>query len=105
MLKYLLIALLLVGCSDKPKPDRAARKQERIEAAKVIVKRTPQPKTYRIDGHQLIMVELPESDDQGYIEAHKCFIWRDAEYKTATMSCPNAQEAYSPELNTSASLN
>ena len=86
------VCLHLVACGDNPKPDRAAKKQERIEQAKGILAKTPQPRTYNFDGNQLVVVGIPLADDHGFIDVQRCYVWRDAEYKTSTLSCPSAQE-------------
>jgi hypothetical protein len=30
---------------------------------------------------------VPIKDSQGFLDSMRCFIWRDVEFKTATMSC------------------
>ena len=89
--KAAIIVALLSGCGDKP-PDRTTKKQERIEQSKGILAKTPQPRTYNFDGNQLVVVGIPSADDHGFIDVQRCYVWRDAEYKTSTLSCPSAQE-------------
>ena len=45
--------------------------------------RTPTPRTYRIDGNELKVIDLPVKDASGYLELQRCFVWRDAEFRTA----------------------
>jgi hypothetical protein len=92
-----LLLLLLIGCS-KPEPDRKEKMHARIEAAKQVESKTPEPRTYTINGHQLVVVDLSSADSEGYIDEHKCFIWRDVEFRTATMSCSHPDAISGPDI-------
>jgi hypothetical protein len=92
MLKQIIcVAVLLAGCGDKPVPNRVEKKQARIEAAKIIVSKTPQPHTYDFDGNQLVVVGIPAADEAGFVDVQTCYVWRDESYKTASISCPSDQ--------------
>ena len=89
MRQVLAVALLLLlGCSPQEKPV-TAKKAERIANAEAILRANPQPRSYDIKGNQLLVIDVPTSQGMGYVDSQKCFVWRDAEYKTTTMQCPN----------------
>lgn len=82
----LLVCVLLMGCSaeaDKPRVARIDRKA----AAELAVAKTPVPRTYRMDGNELKVIEVPVKDSSGFLDMHRCFVWRDQEFRTATLSC------------------
>ena len=92
----LILLVILAGCSQEPVPKRVQNKQERIERAKIVTSKTPEPKTYTINGSQLLVVDVPTADSAGFIDFQKCFVWRDSEFKMSSLSCPSQQD--SPEL-------
>lgn len=84
------LAIILAGCGEKkdsPKKTRAVR-DHNIEKA---LAAQPTVRTHNIDGHQMLVVTTPV---KGYFgaEYQTCFIWRDAEYKTASMHCGQQPE-------------
>ena len=88
----LLVAVGLAGCGD-PAPSttlaRAAQRQERAEKA---LSTTPVPRSYRIDGNELKVIEVPVKDGSGFVDTQRCFVWRDAEFRSATLSCGQMPE-------------
>ena len=88
----LLVAVGLAGCGD-PAPSaasaRAAQRQERAEKA---LSTTPVPRSYRIDGNELKVIEVPVKDGSGFVDSNRCYIWRDQEFKTASISCESRPE-------------
>jgi hypothetical protein len=94
-MKHALILLLLAlsGCKDAPADNKQAKKQAMKEQAKLVVSKTPQPRTYNFDGHQLVVVDIPSADEAGYVEVQKCYVWRDVEFKTSSISCPAEQSS------------
>lgn len=87
----------VVACSEaKPQGSRSTR-QERIAGAERAVSATPEPRTYRIDGHQLLVLDFPVKDSAGFLDRQRCFVWRDAEYRTASLSCTPGEPAALPD--------
>lgn len=82
--------LLLAACSPEP-PRPAADRAARAAQADAALAKTPVPRTYHIDGHELLVIDVPSRDGLR-VETQRCFLWRDAEFKTATMTCPNEPE-------------
>ncbi|MCY1167151.1 hypothetical protein D9M73_71080 [compost metagenome] len=92
MLKLWLIAIpaLLAGCADDDISKAAARKatkDQRQTKADAALSKTPVPRTYPIGQNQLQVIEVPVADGSGFVDMQRCFVWRDTEFKTATMSC------------------
>lgn len=91
MLKiWLIAAALLAGCADDDINAAAARKahaEKRQAKAEAALSKTPVPRVYSLQGNQLQVVEVPVADGSGFVDTQRCFIWRDQEFKQATMSC------------------
>lgn len=86
----LAASILISGCgevsSEKPRKTR----KDRLEAADAVLNQTPEPRTYRIDGNELKVIEVPTSGVAGYVSTQRCLVWRDTEFRSVTMSCPAA---------------
>jgi len=91
-MRWLLLALLLAGCSGG-EPTRPARtKAQRLQDAELALGKTPVPRVYRMGGNELQVVEFPVADSGGWLERQRCFVWRDAEFRTASISCAQPPE-------------
>lgn len=94
---FLLIAvfvpLVLAGCgrSEPGHPPKLSKKQ-RAEAAETALSKNPEVRTYRLDGNELKSIEVPVKDASGFVDSQRCFVWRDQEFKTATISCGQQPE-------------
>lgn len=88
----LLGALVLIGCGDTQAEKPRMSKKERAEAAELALSRTPDVRTYRIDGNELKVFEVPVKDSSNFVDIQRCFVWRDQEFKTATLSCGQQPE-------------
>lgn len=91
-MKLLLLALLLVAalpaCTEAPasQPKRSAA--ERSQAIEAALAKTPSARTFNIGEHQLTVLNVPVSGWHGRVEYQTCLVWRDREFKTASMQCP-----------------
>lgn len=83
----LIVVVALAGCGEPPAPTTAARKASRQEKADKALSTTPVPRSYRFDGNELKVIEVPVKDGSGFVDTQRCFVWRDAEFRSATMSC------------------
>lgn len=102
MHRYILCALVLAGCSGgTPDDSKVAKKAARKVASEQAAAQPPKQRVQNIDGHQLITVETTIVND-GFAEVQRCFIWRDAEYKTASMQCPAESQIEIPQPTDSA---
>jgi hypothetical protein len=90
-----LVALavpFLGSCGNgEPSPEaRKERRERRQAAAEGALGKTPQPRTYRYQDGELRVMEVPSADKFGYVDHQRCYIWRDTEFKTSSISCPEA---------------
>lgn len=85
----LVIALVLAACSGKepPKKSRAERNQNDEKALAA----PPTTRAHNINGHQVLVVSIPVKSYFG-VEYQTCFVWRDHEYKTASIHCGQQPE-------------
>ena len=89
----MLTAIAIAGCSDEaPKQSSREARAERIARAEAKVSVTPVPRTYNINGNQLLVLDVPVLDGPGHLEMQRCFVWRDSEMSAATISCPQPPE-------------
>jgi hypothetical protein len=96
-MRYIALAVLalasLGACNDKPpkqtKEQRAAEIKEKLAVL-------PAAREYTVNGHQLIVLSVP-IDQFGFIEYQRCFVWRDQEFKSASMQCQQPPELEPPE--------
>jgi hypothetical protein len=86
-LALLCLALALPGCSGDSKAPSHRTRAQRVQDAEVAVSKTPTPRTYRIDGNELVVLEFPVHDRFGRLDLQRCYVWRDAELRHASMSC------------------
>jgi hypothetical protein len=88
MFRVLLMVALLVGCSQAaPEPHRvsAADRKAYSERAKNL---PPDARTYHVGENQLLVVDVPVGGSARHVESQKCFVWRDQEFKSASIQCP-----------------
>lgn len=92
----LVLAMVCTGCGDSPpdKPKRTTQFRKEATAAKLAV--TPVPRIYRYDGSDLRVLDVPVSTDGKFVDMQRCFIWRDAEFKTSSISCGSTPELGPP---------
>jgi hypothetical protein len=83
--------LVVGGCADRGSEDRRAveasaraQMEANTKAAAPLL-----PRILRAGDHQVVVVEVPSVMLGTMIERQRCFVWRDAEFKTASISCPN----------------
>ncbi len=47
------------------------------------------PRLLQAGENQLLVIDVPSAGMDGfYVETQRCYVWRDAEFRAATMSCP-----------------
>lgn len=88
----LLVAVVLAGCSDPVAQKPRKTQQERSVDAEAQLSRTPEARTYRYDGNELKVIEVPVRDASGFVDIQRCFVWRDAEFRSAALSCGQQPE-------------
>jgi hypothetical protein len=88
MWRLTLFALLLVGCSQAAERSvRSERRAANIAAVRAEIGKTPPTRRYRYDSGEMLVWDVPFDDGTGILEANRCILWRDAEFKTSSLSC------------------
>lgn len=87
----LTLTVLLGGCFSDAKPVRNVRK-ERAEKTDAAMAKTPVPRTYRYPDGEMRVFEVPVKDPVGGLEYQRCYVWKDQEFKTSTISCGQMPE-------------
>lgn len=58
-------------------------------SVEALVDKTPIPRRLKIDGHDLLVIDIPSKNPAGFVESQRCYVWRDTQFNTATMTCPH----------------
>lgn len=82
-MRYLLILLLLSACSDAKPPTP-------VEPMPVLT--APAQAIYQVAGGEVRVLQVPIDVISGIPITRQCILWRDTEFKTASLQCPT--EAY-----------
>ena len=92
--RFILLAsaVVLAGCSDTAAEKPRKTRQERAAEAEVRLSQTPESRTYQIAGNELRVIDVPVKGLIGQVETQRCFVWRDQEFRTATLSCAQQPE-------------
>ena len=81
----------VAGCSDETPKPRSTRAERAAKAEELLLK-TPLPRTYAIGANQLLVLEIPVKDSTNFVDIQRCFVWRDTELKTSSISCGQQPE-------------
>jgi len=87
-----------LGCSGAPDTGPAAKAERRKARADRIAADLAQPvRTHRwaVGEHELLLIEAPASNGTTVVRK-QCFVWRDAQFRTATMSCTEETDDTAP---------
>ena len=90
-----LLALILAACSagEASQPTPEAKRQQLAEQRQRVsddrAREEVNSVTHRLANGELIMLEVPTGGDERSTFLTHCFVWRDAEYRTASLSCPS----------------
>ena len=85
----LLVAVGLAGCGD---PAPSVKTPSRHERAAVAMAKPPVVRSYPFGASELRVIAFPIQDIYGFVETQHCNVWRDAEFKQATLSCGQMPE-------------
>lgn len=84
-----VIGLALVACERQPTPsERTATEAKRIASDAAFLRQLEEPRVLQAGAHQVVVLEVPQLESGVLRSVQRCFVWRDAEFKTAAMSCP-----------------
>ena len=85
----LLVAVGLAGCGD---PAPSVKTPSRHERAAVAMAKPPVVRSYPFGASELRVIAFPIQDIYGFVETQHCYVWRDQEFKTASISCESRPE-------------
>lgn len=86
----LAVTLVVAGCGDTIAESPRKNRQERAASTEAALNQTPAPRTYHIGDGELKVVDVPVSGVTGFVSTQRCYVWRDLEFRSVTMSCPAA---------------
>ncbi len=94
-----LIAVVCLGSSGKgpSEQERLANRTARIEKAQTAISKPLAHRVQQVGKNELLTVEIPSADHLGYIDTQRCYVWRDLEMRTASLSCPHPPELAAPQ--------
>ncbi len=87
-----VVAIVLSACSEAPAVTPKPTAKEKREFQDAALSKTPVPRSYRLDGGELKVIDVPVAASARYFESQRCFVWRDLEFKTSSISCAAAAE-------------
>ena len=90
---WLIVPVLLLGSCSQETPKVSNRTPaERAARAEAKLAVPPVPRIYPVGKNELVVIEVPVADSSHFVEKQRCFVWCDAEFKQATMSCGQQPE-------------
>jgi hypothetical protein len=89
-LRLTLIMLLaaVAGCSDAAGDERRTARAEQLKRAQERATLPPAVRAQVLERGEFIIIDTPVRSVGAQVERQTCFVWRDFEYKTASMQCP-----------------
>jgi hypothetical protein len=85
----LALAIIVVACTEAPANEVKVPIEQRRAAAEAALAKTPVARTFDIGEHQLLMFNVPVKTIGGLVEYQRCMVWRDREFRSATLQCPS----------------
>lgn len=90
-LALVVVALTVAGCEQGRTPAQVAETEaKRVAADAAFLQKLAEPRVLQAGAHQIVVVEVPQLESGVLRSVQRCFVWRDAEFRTSTMSCPGA---------------
>jgi hypothetical protein len=86
----------LVACgrdSEKSQIDHTAERLKSEARAKAKAAAPITPRTVQVGQHQVLVIDVPSVELGIFIENQRCYVWRDAEFRVSSMSCPHQPSA------------
>lgn len=89
----LAAALVLTGCGQSKPETPAKTRQQRAADTAAKLDKGPATRTHKVDGGEVKVLDVPVPGPVGLmVKKQQCIVWRDAEYRTASISCPHPPE-------------
>lgn len=95
----LVACVCLPGCDRQPTAEEVKlRKAEREAKVSGAINRSLSPRVLQAGVHQLVVLDVPFAETRTQVAMERCYVWRDSEFKTATISCPGGEPTQYMEL-------
>lgn len=95
----LLCAIVLAACSRSDAAgDVAAKREARARRAQALADQPPKVTRYRMEGGELVVIDIATVAPGGFADSQKCFLWRDSEHHSVSLQCPADTAAAIPPL-------
>lgn len=85
------------GCGDRS--NGAAIEAQRLSHASKLqadLNKPVEPRVYQFGRNELVMLEIPVASGAGMAQRQRCFIWRDMDMQTSSLSCAQSPEMILP---------
>lgn len=89
---FLLATIALSACGKSEPPRRKLSEAEMAAQAERKLAAVPAPREYDVNGHQLIVLQIPVQGYGSTVDFQRCFVWRDKQFQTASMQCEQPPE-------------
>lgn len=93
-----LLLVFLYGCNEAPAEPSVSKAAQRRQAAQALADQPPKQTVYHLAHGDLIVLDIATVMPGGNPDSQKCFVWRDTEYKAATLQCPAYSEGDVPDI-------
>lgn len=92
VVSILVACLCLPACDRQPTAEEVKlRKAEREAKVAAAINRSLSPRVLQAGVHQLVVLDVPFAETRTQVAIERCYVWRDSEFKTATLSCPGGE--------------
>jgi hypothetical protein len=89
---FYALVLATASCGGSASDRQAKSEYEStLAAAKAKLSEPVNPRVVRVGSHEMLVVEVPTLDYGIVPSSQRCFVWRDLEFRSATMSCDGSR--------------
>lgn len=86
-MRWLLLVLPLLAACGQPAEQSKPKPVARAAAAEKRLQEGPTARTHAVRGGELLVIEVPVKDFTGSVDNQRCYVWRDQEFRTSSISC------------------
>ncbi len=87
------VAMVLAGCNNSAAEKPVKTSQQRVAALEAKLSKGPAVRSHKVEGGEFKVIDAQVSGFGGFtVRSQQCFVWRDAEYRTASLACPHPPE-------------
>jgi hypothetical protein len=94
LLRILIIVMLalLAGCERADALAPKERMADRVQRSQEFAAQSPKVTHHATSAGELIVIEVPIALPHGLTDTQHCYVWRDTELRSASMTCPSEFE-------------